>query len=163
MIRLISAVVEIYEVRFQAKGLHFSMETMPDLPMIDGNEEQIERVVINLLDNAVKFTPEGGQVLVGVEECDHDGRAGVLLRVADSGIGIPPNELVRIFDRFHQVDPSIRRRFGGMGLGLSLVHHIVENHSGVVWAESEDEKGASFLVWLPRWSEDRADGDADQV
>jgi signal transduction histidine kinase len=154
---MIHTVAEIYEVRARAKKLRFTVEAPGHLPRVDGNEEQIERVVINLLDNAVKFTPEQGEVTVAAEECDHDGRHGLLIRVADSGIGIPRNELVRIFDRFHQVDPSIRRRFGGMGLGLSLVHHIVENHGGVVWAESDGGRGATFLVWLPSWSETRTD------
>jgi len=163
MTRLITTVAEIYEVRFRDKVLDLSMDVADDLPMVEGNEEQIERVVINLMDNAVKFTPEGGLVQVKVEECDHDGRRGVLVRVSDSGIGIPQDELVRIFDRFHQVDPSIRRRFGGMGLGLSLVHHIVENHRGVVWAECEDGGGASFLVWLPRWLENESGGNTKQV
>ena len=84
-------------------------------------------------------------MFIGVEECDHEGRAGVLIRAVDSGIGIPASELLRVFDRFHQVDQSIRRRFGGMGLGLSLVHHIVESHRGVVWVESEEGAGSKFL------------------
>jgi len=146
---LISTVSEIYEVRIRSKGLQFSLVPGVDLPEVMGNIEQLERVILNLLDNAVKFTPEGGTLSVGVEECDHEGRAGVLIRVADSGIGIPPHELVRVFDRFHQVDQSIRRRFGGMGLGLSLVQHIVESHRGVVWVESEIGVGATFFVWLP--------------
>lgn len=149
LIPLITLVVETYEVRMRSKGLRLVLETPAALPIIVGDAEQIERVIINLLDNAVKFTPEGGAVSISVEECDHDEREGVLIRVVDSGIGIPTSELVRVFDRFHQVDPSIRRRFGGMGLGLSLVHHIVESHHGVVWAESEDGAGASFFVWLP--------------
>jgi signal transduction histidine kinase len=147
--RLVSMIVEIQEVPIRSKDLALAFEAPDGLPEIVGNVEQIERVVINLLDNAVKFTPRGGSVRVELEECDHEGRKGVLIRVVDSGIGIPPSELVRVFDRFHQVDPSIRRRFGGMGLGLALVHHIVESHRGVVWAESEPGQGAAFFVWLP--------------
>ena len=71
------------------------------------------------------------------------------MRIQDSGVGIPPTELIRIFDRFYQVDPSSRRRFGGMGLGLSLVRSIVEAHRGAVWAESEEGIGSTFFVWLP--------------
>jgi signal transduction histidine kinase len=147
--QMLSVIAEVYEVRIRAKRLSFSFRASPDLPEIVGNVEQIERVVTNLLDNAVKFTPEGGAVRLEAEECDHEGRRGILIRVIDSGIGIPSSELVRIFDRFHQVDPSIRRRFGGMGLGLALVYHIVEIHNGVVWAESEAGHGATLLVWLP--------------
>ena len=150
LVQLISMVSEIYEARIRSKGLLFSFEASSDLPEISGNVEQIERVLLNLLDNAVKFTPDGGTVVITAEECDHEGREGLLVRVVDSGIGIPANELVRVFDRFHQVDQSIRRRFGGMGLGLSLVHHIVESHGGVVWVESESGAGATFFVWFPR-------------
>jgi len=149
LIQLISMVTEIYEARFRAKNLTFSFEPSRVVPRISGNSEQLERVILNILDNAVKFTPRGGAVFIGVEECDHQGRAGVLIRAVDSGIGIPASELLRVFDRFHQVDQSIRRRFGGMGLGLSLVHHIVESHRGVVWVESEEGAGSSFFVWLP--------------
>lgn len=149
LVHLISTVTETYEVRIRTKRLAFSLESRPGLPEILGNIEQIERVILNLMDNAVKFTPDGGAVSIAVEECDHEGRKGVLVRVADSGIGIPAPQLVRVFDRFHQVDQSIRRRFGGMGLGLSLVHHIVESHRGVVWVESELGAGATFFLWLP--------------
>jgi signal transduction histidine kinase len=146
---LISLVTEIYEVRIRAKEQKLLVAVGSDLPNVAGNVEQLERVILNLMDNAVKFTPTGGTISIAAEECDHEGRRGVLLRVADSGIGIPEHELVRVFDRFHQVDRSIRRRFGGMGLGLSLVHHIVESHRGVVWVESEVGSGSTFSVWLP--------------
>lgn len=164
MVRLITMVSEIYERRIRAKEIRLSVEMPTELPPVAGNEEQIERAVINLVDNAVKFTPIGGEVRLAVEECDHDDREGLLIRVVDSGIGIPEKELVRVFDRFHQVDPSVRRRFGGMGLGLSLVNHIVENHRGVVWAESDDGRGAAFFLWLPcRVSECEAAGDDGTV
>lgn len=154
LIKLISMVTEVYEARLRAKNLVFTFEPSRVVPRVLGNPEQLERVILNLMDNAVKFTPDGGTVFLGVEECDHEGRTGVLIRVVDSGIGIPEGELVRVFDRFHQVDRSIRRRFGGMGLGLSLVHHIVESHRGIAWVESEVGKGSSFFVWLPCRSEE---------
>ena len=149
LLELISTITEIYEARIRSKKLIFTFERPSGLPEIQGNPEQLERVVLNLLDNAVKFTSEGGSLIIAAEECDHEGHAGVLIRVSDSGIGIPSGELVRVFDRFHQVDQSTRRRFGGMGLGLSLVHHIVEAHRGVVWVESEVGTGSTFYVWLP--------------
>jgi two-component system sensor histidine kinase VicK len=127
-----------------------ALRIAPDIEPVDLNSEQMERVLFNLLDNAIKFSPTGGSIIAGVEECTHEGRSGVLIRVQDSGIGIPSSELIRIFDRFHQVDPSTRRRYGGMGLGLALVRSIVEAHLGVVWAESEQDLGSTFFVWLPR-------------
>jgi signal transduction histidine kinase len=146
---LVETTVEMYQVRAAAKSLGLSIDVPDDLATVEGNEEQLERVLLNLVDNAVKFTPSGGQVAVSAEECDHEGRLGVLVRVVDSGIGIPASERMRIFDRFHQVDPSIRRRYGGMGLGLSLVHHTVETHGGVVWVESQEGSGSTFFLWLP--------------
>jgi signal transduction histidine kinase len=129
--------------------MDFVLQIQPDLEALEANPEQIERVFLNLLDNAVKFTPQGGTVLVFAEACDHEGKEGTLIRIQDSGVGIPQSELIRIFDRFYQVDPSSRRRFGGMGLGLSLVRSIVEAHLGAVWAESEEGVGSTFFVWLP--------------
>jgi len=146
---IIDNVVDTFEMRIRDKDLAVGIDAPPDLPFVTGNVERIERLVLNLIDNAVKFTPDGGAVTVIAEECDHDHREGVLLRVVDNGIGIPESELVRVFDRFHQVDPSIRRRFGGMGLGLSLVQRIVDSHRGVVWAESGSDGGSVFSVWLP--------------
>jgi len=161
LFKLISGVTEIYEARIRAKGLRYTFEASRGLSRVSGNPEQLERVILNLMDNAVKFTPRNGTILIGVEECDHEGRAGILIRVVDSGIGIPPSELLRVFDRFHQVDQSIRRRFGGMGLGLSLVHHIVESHRGVVWVESEGEAGSTFFVWLGCHLENQSDDGAE--
>jgi signal transduction histidine kinase len=98
---------------------------------------------------------------VVAEDCDHEGREGVLIRISDTGVGIPDDELVRVFDRFHQVDPSARRRYGGLGLGLSLVQNIVEAHRGLVWAQANDPRGSTFFVWLPcRAADDADDGSA---
>jgi len=146
---VIHLAVEMFEPRIRAKSHRLEVDVSRGLPRVEGNLEQLERVVLNLVDNAVKFTPDGGSIRISAEECDHEGRAGVLVRIVDTGIGIPAAEQVRIFDRFHQVDSSIRRRFGGMGLGLALVHHTVEAHDGVVWVESREGEGSSFFVWLP--------------
>lgn len=146
---ILEGIIDTFRPRMEGGGMHFVLQVQPDLPALLANPEQIERVFLNLLDNAVKFTPKGGTVLVFAEACDHEQRQGVLVRTQDSGVGIPPTELNRIFDRFYQVDPSSRRRFGGMGLGLSLVRSIVEAHRGAVWAESEEGTGSTFFVWLP--------------
>ncbi len=146
---ILEGVFDTFKPRFEDRKMDFVLRVEPDLPMLEVNIEQVERVFLNVLDNAVKFTPQGGTVLVIAETSDHEGRAGVLTRVTDSGVGIPQPELDRVFDRFHQVDPSSRRRFGGMGLGLSLVRSIVEAHFGAVWAESEEQVGSTFFVWFP--------------
>ncbi len=105
----------------------------------------MRRVLDNLLGNALKFTPEGGRVAVDVSH-NHD---KVILVVTDSGIGIPPEHLAKIFQRFHQVDNSSKRRYGGVGLGLALVKEIVESHDGTVAVTSELGHGTTFRIVLP--------------
>ncbi len=112
-----------------------------------GDRERLHQVVTNLLDNAVKFTPAGGRVDVRLVWAGED----VELVVSDTGEGISADELPRIFEQFHQVDRSNRRRHGGLGLGLAIVRHLVETHGGTVRAESAGRGlGARFTVRLPR-------------
>jgi signal transduction histidine kinase len=146
---LLEGIVDTFRPRVEARGIDLTLRLNQNLPLLESNGEQIERVFLNILDKAVKLTPSGGTILFIAEPYVHEGRDGVLVRVRDSGVGIPRAALVRIFDRFHQVDPSSRRRYGGMGLGLSLVRNIVEAHRGAVWAESEEGFGSTFIVWLP--------------
>lgn len=147
---LLEGVVDTFRPRLEEGEMDIVLRVEPDLPALRVNLEQVERVFLNLFDNAVKFTPEGGTFIVTVDRCNHEDREGILTQIQDSGVGIPHAELVRIFDRFHQVDPSSRRRFGGMGLGLSLVRNIIEAHRGMVWAESEEGVGSTFYVWIPQ-------------
>jgi signal transduction histidine kinase len=97
----------------------------------------------------VKFTPAHGSVTVEARQQEREGRQGALVVITDSGPGIAPAEQLRVFDRFYQVDPSARRRHGGMGLGLALVRSTVERHGGAVWLESLPGVGSAFFVWLP--------------
>jgi len=147
---VLEGVVDTFRPRLEESGIDIEVDVGAAVQPLQLNPEQVERVFFNLLDNAVKFTPEGGTVSVAAQELVRDDRDGVLVSIRDEGVGIPKLELVRIFDRFHQVDPSSRRRFGGMGLGLSLVRSIVEAHRGSVWAESTEGSGSVFFVWFPR-------------
>ena len=147
--RLLHGVVETMLPRLEEHSLVCSLNLATDLPGITASLEHLERTFLNLLDNAVKFTSPGGIIRVTAEPSTHEGRTGVLVRVADTGVGIPPGEQLRIFDRFYQVDPSARRRYGGMGLGLALVRSIVEAHRGAAWVDSEVGRGSTFFVWLP--------------
>src|ERR671928_787490 len=118
----------------------------PGVGPVMGEPRRLQQVVWNLLLNAVKFTPIGGEVRVRVE------RAGAHARVTvtDTGVGIAPNFLPYVFDRFRQGDQSTTRVHGGLGLGLSIVRHLVELHGGSVRGESEGEgKGSTFTVELP--------------
>lgn len=120
---------------------------LPDanLPKVLANRGQIKQVVLNLLDNAFKYTPTDGQVRLSAR------RAGdwVKVAVADTGIGIPQEELGRIFERFYRVDKARSRAQGGTGLGLSIVKHIVEGHGGKVQVESELNQGSVFSFTVP--------------
>lgn len=142
---LARAAVEDFQISVRQAGLKLHAEIAPDLPPVGGSPIHLRRVLDNLLDNAVKFTPEGGSILVRVLP---DGDQ-VVLEVSDTGIGIPPDQQGRIFERFYQVDGSAKRRYGGVGLGLALVKEIVEVYGGRVALESAVGKGSTFTVSLP--------------
>ena len=117
-----------------------------DLPFVYGDRERLQQVVWNLLSNAVKFTPSGGRVEIAARR---DG-PWLEIEVTDTGVGIAPEHLDLVFERFRQVDSSSKRAHGGLGLGLSIVQHLVDSHGGTVEARSEGlGRGASFLVKLP--------------
>ena len=109
----------------------------------------LEQVLINLLDNAIKYTPEDGKVEISVTE---ETKQEILFSVRDDGIGIPREDLSRIFERFYRVDKGRSQEMGGTGLGLSIVKHIVQAHQGRVWAESQLGKGSTFYFTLPKAS-----------
>jgi two-component system sensor histidine kinase SenX3 len=113
---------------------------------VHGDETQLTSMFTNLVDNAVKYTLPGGRVEVtgGCEDSE------IVIRVSDTGIGIPEGKLPRIFERFYRVDKARSKETGGTGLGLSIVKHIAENHGGRVSVESTLGEGSSFTVYLPR-------------
>ena len=133
-------------VRHKAQGKHISLELgVPDGLRVRADERGLEQVLLNLLDNAVKYTPEGGRVRVtGVRE---GGRCGV--RVSDTGVGIEPRHQARIFERFYRVDKGRSRDMGGTGLGLSIVKHLMGAMSGEVRVESQPNEGSTFTIFLP--------------
>jgi signal transduction histidine kinase len=114
--------------------------------LIQADAEKMERVLVNLLNNAVRFTPEGGTITIRVSQQRNE----VLLEVLDTGIGIPENELQNIFKQFYQVEGHMTRHHGGLGLGLAIARGVVELHGGRIWAESAGkDQGACFKVALP--------------
>jgi two-component system, OmpR family, sensor histidine kinase SenX3 len=113
---------------------------------VRGDETQLTSMFSNLVENAVKYTPPGGRVQVTGESDESE----VVVRVSDTGIGIPENNLARIFERFYRVDKARSKETGGTGLGLSIVRHVVENHGGRVSVESTPGEGSTFTVHLPR-------------
>lgn len=156
----IKAAIEAVLPAAEAKGIVLEESLPPDTVAIAGDPARLQQVVWNLLSNAIKFTPRGGRVRVSLElEGSH-----VEIFVTDTGDGIKPEFLPFVFDRFRQEDGTTTRRHGGLGLGLSIVRHLVELHGGTVRAESAGEgKGATFAVRLPlvaaRKSE-KGEGDA---
>jgi len=116
-----------------------------EVPAVHGSERDLALMVGNLIDNAIRYTPEGGAVDVSVASSDGE----VRLRVVDSGIGIPQRDLARVLERFYRVDRGRSRRSGGTGLGLSIVRHVAENHGGSVTVQSEVGRGTTVDVLLP--------------
>ncbi|MGZ4107813.1 MAG: sensor histidine kinase, partial [Tumebacillaceae bacterium] len=120
---------------------------LPESPlMICADGDRIMQVLINLVGNAIVYTSSGGEVVVSVE--DRGEEAAILVR--DTGIGIPAEDLPRLFERFYRVDKARARRSGGTGLGLAIVKHIVEGHGGYVEVESQVGQGSLFRVILPK-------------
>ena len=136
---------EAYSTIAEAKRLVIRTSLPDGEVLIQADREKVQVVLDNLISNAVKFTPAGGRVRVALC-CQGD---EVEVSVVDTGVGIPPQELGRIFDRFYQVEDHMTRRHGGMGLGLSIVKELVELHGGRVWAESVSGRGSRFVVVLP--------------
>ena len=126
----------------------------PSVPVVWTNEEDVRRIVVNLLDNALKYSPADTPVTVSA---DIDG-AGVRVSFRDNGTGIPESERERIFDRFYQVDHGITRSNGGVGLGLHISRRTAEALGGRVWLEQTDDSGSVFCLWLPVRAADDVDG-----
>lgn len=128
----------------EASKLHFHVEVSP-VPLVLGDKDRLEQVIINLLDNAFRFTPAGGSVTLKIEPAPE----GVALSVQDTGPGIPPEELPYIWEKFYRSDKARARTTGGSGLGLAIVKQIVELHGGRVEVQSRPGEGSTFKVILP--------------
>ncbi len=131
--------------RMNSGAAEIQIDMPDDLPPVDVDALRLEQVLFNLLENAVAYSNPPRRVVLSAAR--HDG--GMELRVADNGIGIPPNDLPHIFERFYRVDKGRSRTSGGTGLGLSIVKHIVQSHGGTVHAESELGKGTTIVLRLP--------------
>jgi heavy metal sensor kinase len=127
------------------KGLQLKLNENPPAITVMGDDEMLKRMLLNLLDNAVKHTPEGGQIDIDLQSVNGDAR----IVVTDTGIGIAASDQSRIFDRFYRVDKARSRALGGAGLGLSIARWIVEGHGGTLSVESEPGQGSAFRVELP--------------
>ena len=142
----INAAVDAVRPAAQVRGINIDVQLEPEANEAFCDSARFQQIVWNLVSNAVKFTPKNGRVRVTLTR---EGSSSTLT-VSDNGQGISPNQLPYVFDRFQQVDSGTRRRFGGLGLGLSIVKHLVEMHGGTVEAHSDGEdQGATFIVRIP--------------
>ncbi len=142
---LVQSCVDAQRPRAEAKGVALNVDLTETLPEMDIDPARISQVVGNLLDNAVTHTPEGGDVTVSA----HANADAVEMVVADTGPGIAPDDLQRVFDRFYRADPSRSRSTGGTGLGLTIARRLVEAHGGSIEAESVVGRGSRFIIRLP--------------
>ena len=144
MAKLLRKVVQRFQPQADRSGINLSLDCPAPLQAF-GSQDQIEQVIVNLIDNALKYTSEGGEVQVsgGTQE------DGINVCVRDTGIGIMSKDLPRLFERFYRVDKARSRSSGGTGLGLSIVKHIVEAHGGKVTVDSEYNHGSIFSFTLP--------------
>jgi len=142
---LVTQVLSEIEVARSDRGVAVRNQMANDLPPVDADRERVHQVLFNLIDNAVRFTPSGGAVTVTAER--HNG--SVEVQVADTGVGIPPEHLPRLFERFYRADPARSREDGGTGIGLAIARSVVEAHGGHIHARSEIGKGSVFTFDLP--------------
>ena len=144
--KLVEVAVSRLERQFEDKGVYWETRISPGSPEVIVDEDRIGQVLLNLVGNALQYTPSGGKVTISVDH--HNGE--VQIAVSDTGIGIPPEHLPHLFTRFYRVDKSRSRAGGGSGIGLTIAKHLVEAHGGRIWVHSQGaRKGSTFTISLP--------------
>lgn len=141
---LLSSTEKSFRKHAKDKGVALSAKVPEDLPTVSGDRDRLEQVVVNLLDNAIKYTPEGGSVILRATSEN----GAIKVEVIDTGIGIPEADMPRIFERFYRVDKARSRDLGGTGLGLAIVKHIMQGHNGTLNVESSPGVGSTFSFTL---------------
>lgn len=146
---LASAVLERYKSQAADRGIHLSLTEDRNLPPVSGDAKSLERALIALVDNAIKFSPKGGDIEIRLEKGDQQ----VLVTIEDHGIGISPNTRPRIFDRFYHLEKENEDLFGGIGLGLAITRQVIQQHKGTLSVDSEHGQGSTFTMCLPIWEQ----------
>lgn len=145
VIELVKELVEGQKIRAQRSQITLTSEIDDTAPVLSLDKIMIQRAFMNLIDNAIKYTKEGGTVHISLQTEDRR----LIFKVKDTGIGIPPEKLARLFERFYRVQQRGTERIKGTGLGLFIVKHIAQRHGGDVTVETEAGKGSTFTLWLP--------------
>ncbi|MCE2413622.1 HAMP domain-containing protein [Candidatus Poribacteria bacterium] len=147
---------DVFEPLLEESGLVLKWEIPEKFAKVNVDRQLFMQVLVNLIDNAIKYTPDGGAITVSATICSSDGIKGgdtaseeITLRVEDTGIGIPMESQSRVFERFYRVDKGRAREMGGTGLGLAIAKHIVLSHDGRIWLESTLGQGSTFYVAVP--------------
>jgi signal transduction histidine kinase len=143
--KLLSEIVSNFSHDAESKGINLSLNADPSLPAIKGDEEYLVKVFWNLLNNAIKFTGSGGNIILSASLLSDR----IHVSVEDTGIGIPHEKLESVFDDFYQVDGSPTRKYGGAGIGLFISKKIITSHGGDIWLESTENVGTTVHVILP--------------
>jgi two-component system, OmpR family, phosphate regulon sensor histidine kinase PhoR len=143
---LIGDVLDFIKEPLNKKKISVSVGELPPTLLVYGDRQYLEQVLINILDNAIKYGHERGRMIISATERD---QREVEISVKDDGIGIPKEDLLRVFERFYRVDKGRSHELGGTGLGLSIVKHIVQAHGGRIWVESQLGEGSTFYFTLP--------------
>jgi signal transduction histidine kinase len=142
----VERIIKIMEPQAVKSEVKLSSQGFDTFPKIRADSDMMERVIMNLVSNAIKFTPSEGRVdIIGQDFPDR-----IQITVADTGMGIPPDYLDTVFDKFQQVGIGKEEKRRGTGLGLTIAKHGVEAHLGKIWVESEMGKGSRFSFWLPK-------------
>jgi two-component system phosphate regulon sensor histidine kinase PhoR len=141
--KVIARITDRLKAQADRVQLNINLDVPHDLSPVMGDSERIEQVLVNLVHNAIKFTPPKGEIKVFCRIQDDQ----VVISINDTGIGIPEDDLPHIFERFYKVDKA--RSGSGTGLGLAIAKHIVQAHSGDIWVESQEGKGSTFTFSLP--------------
>lgn len=142
--KVLNKVINLLKANAEKKNIDLKLETPEQLPLVYMVREQIEQVLINLIDNAIKYTPENGGIKIKVEKKENK----VYFSIKDNGIGIPQADQERIFERFYRVDKARSRELGGTGIGLSIVKNIVKQHGSEIKLESREGEGSKFSFYL---------------
>jgi signal transduction histidine kinase len=157
--KMIKEIAETMQVSADLKRIKINSDIQKGIPDLMIDQERIKQVLMNLVDNAIKFSPDGSMIQIKARKEKED----VVFEVQDFGRGIPKNKQKKIFERFYQVDSGIDRKFGGVGLGLTISKKIIDTYGGQIWVDSTLGKGSSFKFSVPLQSAKNIEGDLQEI